>query len=99
MFGKILNLGEFFGFADSKTSKIEVRFPDAPALLAKAEKCTESCVLPDQVNVSRDFFQKLAMRAAAAHSITMDEANRIIVLIEYMAKAKSSRLVKAEAMA
>ena len=73
-------------------NKYRVEFPPLEALLAKAERCTESCIFPDQVNVSRDFYKSIAMRAAFQRKYSMEEAARAGVIIDYMSQRKFAKL-------
>ena len=78
-------------------NKYHVEYPPLDALLAKAERCTESCIFPDQVNVSRDFYKSIALRAAFQRKYSMEEAARAGVILDYMAQRKFAKLQTREA--
>lgn len=71
---------------------IKPQFPTVEILLAQAERCTNSCVHPDQVGISRNFFKAVAIRGAYSKRYSLDEVKRAAMLIDYMAEVRARQI-------
>src|SRR4051812_9368510 len=77
---------------------IKPSYPPIHELIERAEKCTESCVHPEQAEVSRHFFKTVAMRGFFQKRYSIDEAKRVGIIVDYIAQAKRKKTFFNEAI-
>jgi hypothetical protein len=68
-------------------------FPPMDDLIAKAEKCVESCWDVDQLHVSTHFFQKVAIRGMIQKHYNLEETRKCTTLLEYLKNRQASKMV------
>lgn len=73
-------------------SDIRPTFPNVELLLQQAERCTNSCVHPEQIHISRKFFKAVAIRGAYSKRYTLEEVKRAATLIDYMADVRARQI-------
>jgi hypothetical protein len=84
------------GHFESTPIDIKVKFPSINELIERAERITESCILPDQVVVGRNFLLDVARRGTQMRKYTEHDLEMIQVLVDHMASRKATRLYSKE---
>lgn len=97
MLGKLL---PFSPRTRARQYEFDIRptFPPVDELIARAQRCTESCVLMEQVDVSRHFFKNVALRGVYLKHYSLDEARRVSIIVDFIAQDRVSRLYPTEAI-
>lgn len=79
-------------------SDIRPTFPTVEELIDRAQRTTESCVLVEQLNVSRAFFKSVAVRGLHHKKYSMDDAKKVGIIVDYIAQTKAKELCTADAI-
>lgn len=80
------------------TEQINPQFPPIEELIQKAEKTTQSCRLYEQVDVTNLFYKKVAMRGVNNQKYSPEEAQKVGIIIDYLADIRRKQLTQADAV-
>jgi len=80
------------------TEQINPQFPPIEELIQKAEKTTQSCRLYEQVDVTNLFYKKVAMRGVNNQRYSPEEAQKVGIIIDYLADIRRKQLTQADAV-
>jgi hypothetical protein len=80
------------------TERINPQFPPIDELIQKAERTTRSCRLYEQVDVTNLFYKKVAMRGVNNQRYSAEEAQKVGIIIDYLADIRRKQLNQADAV-
>jgi hypothetical protein len=86
----------YIGNTEVPVTEIKVQFPPINELIERAERITESCILPDQVIVGRNFLLNIARRGTQMRQYSEHDLEMLHVLVDHMANRKAARLFSKE---
>lgn len=78
-------------------AKLRTLFPPVEELIEKAQSCTESCVLLEQLQVSTQFFKNVAIRGVYNKRYSLEDAKRVGIIVDHIARARAKKLLSSDA--
>jgi hypothetical protein len=71
---------------------LKPNYPSAEQLVWQAQRTTESCIFHDQIDITRQFYKRVALRGGDQKKYTQEEVLRIGFIVDFMAQNKFKQI-------